>query len=207
MTKQEPTRTEKTSHSLDEIQQLVTEKIGGDAHTVQVVRFSLMLFDQLVPIHGLDQQARGYLEAAAWLHDIGYAEGYKGHHKKALEFILNTPELSLDNKERLIIGSIARYHRKALPSVAHDHFAALSPVERQLVSRLAALLRIADGLDRTHQGKIDNFRVEIGEKKVILYCEAEGSALLEEDTALKKADLFEKTFRRKLKIRWEKASD
>jgi len=188
---------------LEEIQQLVAEKNGGDAHTVLVVRFSLMLFDGLVALHSLDAQARQTLEAAAWLHDIGYAEGYKGHHKAALQFILNTPQLSLDNKQRLVIGSIARYHRKALPSPSHDHYAALTPVERQVVCRLASLLRVADGLDRSHRGRVNGFTIDLGEKKVTLHCQADAPIDLEVDSALKKADLFEKTFGRKLKIKWD----
>ncbi len=203
MAKQKAPTVEIPINPLEEIQQLVAEKNGGDAHTVLVVRFSLTLFDELVTLHGLDAQARQTLEAAAWLHDIGYAEGYKGHHKAALDFILNTPQLTLDNKDRLMIGSIARYHRKALPSVKHDHFAALSPVERQVVCRLASLLRIADGLDRTHRGRVNGFTVELTDKKVILHCQADTPAELEADSALKKADLFEKTFDRKLKIKWD----
>ena len=74
------------------------------SHTSQVTRLALRLFDQLQPLHNLGTQERDRLHYAGLLHDIGWIEGWREHHKVALRIILDTPMLPFSNKERLIIG-------------------------------------------------------------------------------------------------------
>ena len=124
---------------------------GYDAqHSRQVTQLALCLFDELYELHQLDGEDRFRLECAGLLHDIGTLEGWKGHHRATLRIILESPLLPLDRQERLVIGNIARYHRKSLPALTHAPFAALDLAEQDTVSRLAALLRLADGLDHDH---------------------------------------------------------
>ena len=181
---------------------LNTYKID-ERHTFQVARFCLVLFDDLSSLHQLGEEEKFYLECGALLHDIGWPEGYKGHHKASLNVILTTKLLKFENKERLIIGSIARYHRKSEPDLKHDHFAALSESEQKVVTTLAAILRVADGLDRSHRNRINGFTTTINEKKIVLHCQSYAPAYMEEEAALKKAGLFEKVFDRKLEIKWK----
>ncbi len=171
-------------------------------HTQQVTRLALRLFDELHEVHQMDPADRLRLECAALLHDIGWLEGRKGHHRAALRIILETPLLALDSKERLIIGSIARYHRKSLPSQAHDHFAALETHDQDTVSKLAALLRLADGLDYDHLGRVLELACKIRPRKVVLRVTATQFTRDEQRDALKKGDLFELVFQRKLDMDW-----
>ncbi len=172
------------------------------AHTLQVTRLALRLFDELLPLHGLNSQERFWLLAGSLLHDIGWVEGWKSHHKTSLSIILKSPLLTLDNRERLIIGSIARYHRKALPDIKHDHFAALAVDERQVVSYLAGILRIADGLDRSHQSVVQDLHAAVTAREITVFCQCDQPAYEEEQAALKKGDLLENLFHKKLIIRW-----
>src|SRR5512135_3349004 len=160
------------------------------SHTSQVTRLALRLFDQLQPLHNLGAEARDWLHYAGLLHDIGWIEGWKEHHKVALRIILDTPLLPFSNKERLIIGSIARYHRKALPDLKHDHFAALSEEERHLVEILASMLRLADGLDSTHQRRVRDLACRVTEKKILIQCMVQGEGLEEQKAAEGKSDLM-----------------
>lgn len=171
-------------------------------HTHHVTGLALRLFDDLAELHGLGADARFELQAGALLHDIGWVEGWENHHKKALQIILNAQSLPFDSKERLIIGSIARYHRKALPKAKHDHYAALSPMEQNRVNILAGLLRLADGLDRTHQARVRSIRAEVNRKQVMLRCKVRQPAEDEREAALEKCDLFEQVFQRKLALVW-----
>lgn len=121
-------------------------------HTLHVAWLALRLFDELQAAHKLGEQERFWLLCSAILHDIGRGDvGSKGHHKASLRIVLNTPILEFDLDQRRVIGSVARYHRKALPSLRHPHYAELAPVQRQIVNQLAALLRLADALDKAHQ--------------------------------------------------------
>ncbi len=173
-------------------------------HTHQVARLALRLFDQLQPLHQLTLTHRFWLHAASLLHDIGWIEGQKAHHKTALNIILNTPLLPFGPNERLIIGSIARYHRKALPSPEHDHFSALLPEDQLAVRTLSALLRVADGLDRTHQNRVLDVRTNVTAHKIRLTCHITVPSAPEEQAAThEKAALFEQVFQRQLLLIWK----
>lgn len=170
------------------------------AHIHQVTRLALLLFDQLTPLHQLGREERHWLELAGLLHDIGWVDGQKGHHKASLQIILTTPILPLDQRERLIVGSIARYHRKAIPKLAHDHFAALKPPEREIVRKLASILRVADGLDQTHTTVVQDLTVNIGKNKITITCATHKRAKEEAASAAEKGALFEQVFNRPLKV-------
>lgn len=169
-------------------------------HVHQVTRLALRLFDELKSLHKLGENERFWLECAALLHDIGWIEGKKGHHKTALRIIQETDILTFDSQERIIIGSIARYHRKALPKKKHVHFMTLESSERKTVSILAGILRIADGLDRTHLSVVEDVSCEIKPEEIILYCYVSRLGEEERKIALKKGELLEQVFNRKLII-------
>jgi putative phosphoesterase len=174
-------------------------------HTHQVTQLSLRLFDELESLHWLGTPERFWLRCAALLHDIGWIEGQKGHHKTSLYLILDAPDLPFDQRERFIVGSIARYHRGALPKDKHEHFAALSPVDQRIVTILAAILRVADGLDRTHQSVVQDLQCELTPPEVVVNCVARGNAGPEQERALDKGDLLERAFDRELIIKWHLA--
>ncbi len=170
----------------------------GHAH--QVTRLALDLFDQLRPLHGLDERARQQLLYAGLLHDIGWVEGAKRHHKTSQRFIEESRLLSFGTKERCIVASVARYHRGALPKMRHRPFGDLSPKDRDAVLRLSALLRVADGLDRSHRNAIATLSVQIQASRVRVRCETRGAAKEERAFALRKGDLFRKVFERDLAV-------
>lgn len=176
------------------------------AHTNQVTRLALRLFDELESLHCLGLEERFWLRCGALLHDIGWIEGQRGHHKTALRITLDTPLPPFDERERLIIGSIARYHRKALPSEMHEHFAALALDDQHVVRVLAALLRVADGLDRTHWGVVEDLWCAVSREQVIVRCAVSAPAEVERQAALDKGELLEEVFGRLLVIEWRVVS-
>jgi len=167
-------------------------------HTLKVTRLALRLFDELQPLHHLGPRERNWLIYSSILHDIGWIEGWKEHHKVSLRIILSTPMLPFSNKERLVIGSIARYHRKSLPDMKHDHYAALSSSERHLVCALAGCLRLADGLDHTHQQRVQDLACKISTKKIVITCTVVAPDPDDLETAQAKSDLLSRAFRRKI---------
>lgn len=173
-------------------------------HTHQVTRLALRLFDELAELHGLGDEERFWLQCAGLLHDIGWVEGWKGHHKISQHIIQTTQLLPFNSKERLIIGSIARYHRKALPSLQHDHFAALEPGEQDVVRALGALLRLADGLDGSHQSRVRDIAVRVSKKKILIRCAIKSLTAIEEELAATgKSDLLKKVYQRSVVFEWK----
>ncbi|HVZ48226.1 MAG TPA: Ppx/GppA phosphatase family protein [Gemmatimonadaceae bacterium] len=129
-------------------------------HARQVQRLALQLFDAMGARLGLDASDRAILSDAALLHDIGYHINYQGHHKHSYHLILHADLLGIAPEEQVVVAHVARYHRGAAPSRAkHKEFADLDRAVRRRVRRLAALLRIADGLDRGHVAAVERARV------------------------------------------------
>ena len=174
-------------------------------HARQVMRLSAQLFEATLPLHHLDGSALRLLERAAFLHNAGMMIETRRHHKHSYRLIKDTKLPDFTDKERHEIACIARYHRRALPSTSHEEFAALSRSARKRVSALAALLRIGDALDYSHDGRVLRLAAdpEHCDNKIWTICLwtrplADLDAELEH--AYDKADLFEKVFKRKLHL-------
>ncbi|HEY9075562.1 MAG TPA: HD domain-containing protein [Anaerolineaceae bacterium] len=174
-----------------------------EPHSRLVTRLALRLYDSLQSLHKLGETERFWLQCAGILHDIGWVEGWRSHHKYSLNIILNTPLLPFDQRERLLIGSIARYHRGALPDPAHDHMAALSPADRLVVLPLAGMLRLADGLDSPHQQQVRDVMCKAGKRTLKVWYAAPSRLKPVELAAQEKSDLLASVFERKVEIRWE----
>lgn len=172
-------------------------------HSNQVMTLALQLFDELQPIHKLGSNERFLLQNASLLHDIGWIKGQKKHHKLSLRLILEDKSLLFNERERLMIGSIARYHRAALPKRKHAHYSSLETSERKIVNVLAGILRVADGLDRTHQSIVKGIKCEVTPDKIIIKCLVTRSSEADRQAALDKGQLLEKALDRKLAIEWQ----
>ncbi len=169
-----------------------------ETHATQVSRIACDLFDALEPLHKLGPKARLELRVAALLHDIGDFIHFASHHKHSQYIIESSDLMGFSPDERVVVGCVARYHRRALPSPSHVSFKKLPNDDRALVRKLAALLRLADALDREHRSKVRRVAVDIGKHAVTLRVRAEGDLSLERWTVGRKSPLFEQVFRRKL---------
>ena len=170
-------------------------------HTHQVEKLALQLFDQLVELHHLGGQERFMLRCGALLHDIGWIEGKQGHHKTALRIIMESAALPFDFRDKSIIALLARYHRKALPAGRHPYFCDLNEKDQNIVRVLSGILRVADGLDRTHRILVGDISCRAGRKQISLTCRSVESLDLEFAAARDKAELFEQVFGRKLVLK------
>lgn len=195
-----PCRRTQDSARLEAVVGLARRCAYEAGHTHQVTRLALALFDGLAPLHRLGEDERFWLQCGAMLHDIGVAGGASGHHKAALRLILGADRLPLDPRERLIIASVARYHRKTLPKETHDHFTALDLDDRRRVRALASILRVADGLDRSHLCLVRDVTCDVGQGRVDLRCDVRGPAPDEQWAAHHKGDLFGEVFQRSLNV-------
>lgn len=172
-------------------------------HVRQVTRLALILFDRLQTWHGYGDAERFQLQCGSLLHDIGFIEGADAHHKTALRIILKTPLLPFNNRDRLLIGSIARYHRRATPKEKHDHYIALTPEDRERVRVLAGILRIADALDYSHESLVQDIQAEIGEGAVHLIFIAKDKENGEWKQVQRKSDLLQEILEGQLSMEWK----
>lgn len=167
-----------------------------EPHARTVARFACALFDDLAAVHARGPRDRMLLEAAALVHDIGDFVRYEGHHKHTYYLVLHSDIVGLSPEERAVVANVARYHRKSLPHVAHSNFRDLPERARETVRALAAILRVADALDREHLGKVRFVRAapdrEAGKLRLTIV--GEPGRELEEWTVRAKGDLLREVF-------------
>lgn len=171
-----------------------------EPHATQVDRLACVLFDNLVAVHGLGPADRQLLRVAALLHDVGDFISSAAHHKHTQYIIENTDVMGLSEEQRQVVACAARYHRRAVPSAKHAAYKKLTPADRKRVRKIAAILRVADALDRGHRSKVRTLDVTVEEGAVLIAPKGAGDLALEVWTARRKAELFEKTFERTLRF-------
>jgi exopolyphosphatase/guanosine-5'-triphosphate,3'-diphosphate pyrophosphatase len=170
-------------------------------HDLQTARLATRLFDVTASVHGLGSREREWLEYAALLHDIGYSIHYRGHHKHAYYLIANAVLDAFDPREIEIIAHVARYHRGATPKPGHPTFAALKPWQQRIIRKLAALLRVADALDRTHASRVEEIYGSIRSRKVTLEVVSRYAVDLELEAAQEHGRFFAAIFDCSLRLR------
>ncbi|MBM4125966.1 MAG: Ppx/GppA family phosphatase [Nitrospira sp.] len=170
-----------------------------EVHSLHVADLALRLFDQTTRLHGLGPRERDWLEYAAILHDIGYLINPRQHHKHAYYLIMNSDLGGLTADEVGVIANVARYHRRAVPGLKHQGFESLTPRMKRVVRILSSLLRIADGLDRTHFSVVRTVKVKAG-KTMTIEATVTGDAEMELWAAKNRADLFQQVFRQRVRF-------
>lgn len=171
-------------------------------HAEHVRELSLMLFDQLQPIHHLPAQARVQLESAALLHDVGHMVSHRGHHKHGEYLALNGDMPGLEGRDRNIVAALVRYHnRKSEPASHHAAYSALNNTDKRIARRLAGIVRIAEGLDHSHRQRVQSLRTSFQRGAVSIQLLARGDAAEDIRDAERSADMFEKEFHVQLYFR------
>ncbi|MEI7835713.1 MAG: HD domain-containing protein, partial [Planctomycetota bacterium] len=182
---------EPAPHSISPQTRRLAGAFGDIAHSRRVTRLTMSLFDQLAEPLGLGARDRLLLETAALLHDIGWRVGQPGHHKESMRMILASADLGLSAQDQLVVANIARYHRRALPSLRHAKYRQLAESDRRRVKTLGGLLRLADGLDFRHLGRVRQVKLAMTDRRLAVRCRTVGDAEEEKAAARNKSDLLE----------------
>ena len=171
------------------------------AHTHQVARLALRMFDELQPLHNLSSKERDWLHYAALLHDIGTFVSYENHHAHSHYLIRNADLVGFDQQELACMAATAYFHRRTLPRKKHPLFAELDARSKRAVPILSTLLRMAESLDRSHTGKVTNVSLErMPTGGIRLNMEAPQDHELELWGVRHHADAFAKVFGQPLEI-------
>lgn len=172
-----------------ELEELLEQYDVDRAHARHVADLALELFDRTQPIHQMPPRARRLLEAGALLHNVGLHINQPLHHVVGRDIVLDAPLAGMRPAERAMLGCLVMFHRKKVRPELEPAFLRLGQRNRALVLRLAALLRIADGLDYsdTQSTRISDLELAPDATTVRL---AGPFAHDDAPRALKKADLW-----------------
>ncbi|WP_022836350.1 Ppx/GppA phosphatase family protein [Salisaeta longa] len=171
-----------------------------EQHAQHVAATAGLLFDVCAPLYAGPAADAELLEYAALLHDVGYHINHPDHHLHSHYLIQNADLRGFQPLEVSIIALVARYHRGASPDATHPSFAALTPAQQQRVRKLSVLLRIAEGLDRSHFQNVRALRLALTSERLTLALHTNADPELEVWAVRQEAARFEDTFGRTLTV-------
>ena len=174
---------------------ILAERYQSDpGHGEHVGNLCTKFFDALTDLHQLPPHDALLLQVAAILHEVGTYVSPRAHHKHSEYIILNSEVFGLDRLDVTIVALVARYHRHSGPRLDHPSYAALKTDDRIRVSKLAAILRVADALERTHAQRVSNIEIQREPGKLHIRLPGLADAAVERLAMAAKADLFEQIF-------------
>jgi exopolyphosphatase/guanosine-5'-triphosphate,3'-diphosphate pyrophosphatase len=159
-----------------------------------------LLFAALQPIHGLPPDAGKSLEAAAYLCDVGHYVSSASHHKHAYYVVANSDMAGFTDRERLLIASLCRYHRKSLPGPLHSAYQTLTAEEKRTLMQLIPILRLADNLDRSHDQRLERVDVRTPDGEIVLQVHSNGNLDLEQWRAERAGEAFRQIYNRTVTV-------
>jgi exopolyphosphatase/guanosine-5'-triphosphate,3'-diphosphate pyrophosphatase len=180
---------------LDRDQRRVVERMTrryGAAlpHARQVAALAHTLFESLQPIHRLTPECAKLLEAAAFLHDVGHFISDTGHHKHSAYVVANSDMPGFTDLERFLVATLCRYHRKSTPAARHEGLAALDDDQKRTIQLLTPLLRLADGLDRGHEQRVEEIECQVRSGAIVVLLRSSRDTDLEQWAAERVAPAF-----------------
>ncbi|KPU42364.1 exopolyphosphatase [Oxobacter pfennigii] len=170
----------------------IAEKYNVDKnHAKFVEEISLSIFDQSAKYHGLNNDERLYLQVAAILHDTGNYVNLSEHHIHSYSIIRVRKITGFSNREILLIAGIAKYHAYDIPVYSDENYRILTDREKIVVSKLSAILKLAESLDVSHRQKIKKLQIEPSGDALLFHIYSNTDTLLEEWDFIHNTPFFE----------------
>jgi len=170
-------------------------------HVRKVADLAGMLFQGLRPLHRLPLAKGRLLEAAAYLYNIGHFVNESRHHRHSYYLVANSDLPGFEDRERIAIATLCRYHRKSMPQVTHETFQALNPEDRNTVALLTPLLRLAVALDQSQEQRVERVEAVVLENSVELRLFSDRDVDIEQWQAEQVAAVFRESYGLPLTVR------
>ena len=166
---------------------------GYSSHTEAVLNVSITIFDAMKKVHGMQERERLLLETAAMLHDCGRYISLVNQAECSYQIIMASEIIGMTHLEREIVASTVKYNSQPLPPY-ESMMDKMDQESYMIVAKLAAILKIANAMDRSHKQKFKNIKASLREKELIITVEAMESIILEKGLFSAYADSFEEIF-------------
>ena len=154
------------------------------------------IFDNTKRIHGLGKRERLLLQVAAMLHDCGKYISMVNLGDCSYNIIMSTEIIGLSHKERLIVANVVRYNHEAFDyyDSGSRFLEGLSYEDYLKVAKLTAIIRVANGLDRTHKQKFKDVKVTVKDNMLVINIDTRADITLEKGLFKARAEFFEEVF-------------
>ncbi|MEN8905035.1 MAG: HD domain-containing protein [Clostridiales bacterium] len=159
-------------------------------HCKYVENIALSIFDQTKRLHKMTGNDRFFLRVACILHDVGKHVNHNQHDLHSYNIVKNQGIMGMSDYDINIIANIAKYHDEMLPSLNDENYSYLKVDDRIRVSKLSAILKLAEALDVSHKQKINNIVIVVKNKNLIFKVDSKTEILLEEWNFREGAEYF-----------------
>lgn len=172
----------------------------SQAHLDNTYNSATLIFDKLKKLHGLNKRKKLLLDLAVILHEAGYYVNSKDPRISTFDIIKNLDLYGMTEKEVILIANIVRYNEFTMPTREDVEYAKLSESDRLLVSKLVAIFRLCNALDKSKKQKLKNMKIKLSDENLIITAESDENVCLEKWAVDKCSAFFEEVFGLKVKL-------
>ena len=178
---------------------------SGKNHIQGTTEVALAIFDSMKKIHGMGQRERLLLQIAVQLHDCGKYINMGDVSECSYQIIMETEIIGLSTEERYIIANAVRYNKEEFKyRSGFEYDDAMDNEKYLLIAKLAAILRLANAMDRSHYQKVEGIKTELKDRKLSMILDSNRDLSLELGLLKDKVDFFEEVFGIRLALRRKK---
>ena len=145
-------------------------------------------------VHGLDDKNKLFLELAIILHEVGYYVNSKYPRISTFDIIKNLEIYGLEQKDVNMVAHISKYDEFTVPSMVNEEYKFLSTENKLAISKMVAIFRVANALDKSKKQKFKDIKVKLTDKNLIITTESDKNVYLEKWAFNKCVPFFEEVF-------------
>ncbi|MCR5403515.1 MAG: exopolyphosphatase [Butyrivibrio sp.] len=169
--------------------------MGSKSRRETLQHIALEIFDNTVKIHGLSKRDRLLLQVATMLHDCGKYISMINLGDCCYNIIMSTEIIGLSHMERRIVANVVRYNHMPFDSFnSSGYVEGISHDDYLRIAKLTAILRVANGLDRTHKQKFRDIKVTVKNRELVINIDTKSDITLEKGLFTNRAEFFEEVF-------------
>lgn len=168
--------------------------MGSRKRAETLESITMTIFDSMKKVHGLGNRERFYLRIAAILHDCGKYISMMDIGETSYHIIMATEIIGLSHMEREIVANVVRYNHSPFGYYDNMQSKSMSNEAYLIIAKLTAILKVANGLDRSHKQKLKGVRATLKEEELILTLDSQEDIVLEKGLFGKRAGFFKEVF-------------
>lgn len=160
-----------------------------------IERLALSIFDTMKKVHGLGRRERLLLQIAALLNDCGKYISQTDVGECSFRIIMATEIIGLSHMEREMVAYVAKYNRDDFEYFEKiSSYTSLSRESYLTIAKLTAILRVANGLDRSHKQKFQNMKTGLKDDELVISIDTTEDITLEAGLLTARAKFFEEVY-------------